>query len=560
MKINFIFFVLPLLILLACQQSPRADIILINGNIHTMNDSQDSVQALAIKEGKIIAMGDNIEIKKLSTVNTQVYDLDGRLVLPGFTDAHIHPISGGLAFLECGLVDLNTPENIKDSLKKYAELHPEKKWIRGKNLWLAAFKNGNPLKTTLDSIIPDRPVYISSTDGHNAWVNSKALELANITKETPDPINGKIERWPGTREPSGTLRENAMNLVSQHLPKYNDDDRKQALLKSIELANKYGLTALNEASASLDFIKTYYTLEKENKLNAHINISIYCDISKGIKEAHRVIAIRDSLNKIKSQLNPNQVKLFMDGVVEGKTAAMIDTYADDHHHGIANAPYDTAIAVINALDKAGIQIHVHAIGDQAIRMTLDGFENAILSIGKKPTRHHIAHLHVIHPDDISRFKSLDIIANFQALWATWEDSYMTDLNRPFLGPQRMEWQYPIGTLHKTGARIVFGSDWDVSTQNPFHAIQVAVNRRGPDSINREPWTPQHLIGRYDVIRGYTTQGAYLCYRENETGSLEIGKWADIIVLNQDLFNIDRFNIYKTRVLKTFFKGKLVHEE
>ena len=546
--------------LLSCGQGPGADLILINGNIHTMNENKDSVQALAIKNGKIVALGKNQDIMNLNTENTKVIDLEGKQVLPGFTDAHIHPVSGGLAFLECGLVDLKSPKSILDSLKIYASLHPEKKWIRGENLWLAAFTNGSPLKTTLDSIIPDRPVYITSMDGHNAWVNSKALQIANITKETPDPVNGKIERWPGTKEPSGTLRENAMDLVRQHLPSYNEEDRKHALIKAIELANTYGITTLNEASAGLEYIHTYYELENEKKLNAHINISIYCDISKGINEAKRVIRLRDSLVKIKSEINPNQVKLFMDGVVEGKTAAMLENYADDHHHGISNAPYDTALAVILALDKAGIQIHVHAIGDRGIRTTLDGFESSIKSNCKRPTRHHIAHLQVIHPDDIPRFKSLGIIANFQALWATWEDSYMTDLNRPFLGQERMEWQYPIGTLHRTGARIVYGSDWDVSTQNPFHAIQVAVNRRGPDSIKREPWTPQHLIGRYEVIKGYTVNGAYVTYREKETGSLEKGKWADLIVLDRDIFNTDRFDIYKTRVLKTFFKGKLVYEK
>jgi predicted amidohydrolase YtcJ len=447
-----------------------------------------------------------------------------------------------------------------DSLKKYAVLHPEKKWILGENLWLAAFLNGNPLKSTLDSIFPDRPVYISSMDGHNAWVNSKALRIAGITKETPDPINGKIERWPGTKEPSGTLRENAMDLVRQHLPAYTDEDRNRALIKAIELANSFGLTTLNEASAGIDYIKAYYRLEKENKLNVHINISIYCDISKGVKEAGRVIDLRDSLMKLNSKINPNQVKLFMDGVVEGKTAAMLDNYTDDHHHGATNAPYDTALAVILELDKAGMQIHVHAIGDRAIRTTLDGIETALNTNGKKTRRHHIAHLQVIHPNDMSRFKSLDVIANFQALWATWEDTYMTELNRPFLGNERMEWQYPIGTVHKTGARIAFGSDWDVSTQNPFYAIQVAVNRRGPDSIKRDPWTPQHRINLHDVIKGYTANGAYLTYREKETGTLEKGKWADIIVLDQDIFNVDQFAIYKTKVLKTFFKGKLVYEK
>ncbi len=542
----------------SCVKKESPDLILFHGNIHTMIAQDDSVQAIAIQDGKILAIGKDKEILKLKFTSTQLIDLYGQLVLPGFTDAHIHPVSGGLAFLECELEGLATPKEILDSLKRYALLHSERKWIRGENMWLAAFKNGNPLKEDLDSIISDRPVYVSSSDGHNAWVNSKALELSSISKETPDPLHGVIERNNNSREPSGTLRETAMDLVRQHLPAYTDDDRLEALKKSIALANQNGLTSLNEASANPDYISAYYTLEKEGKLNAHINLSIYCDISKGIPDVNRVIKIRDSLLKIKSNINPNEVKLFMDGVVEGKTAAMLSNYANDHHAGIANTSPDIAKEVITAFDKAGMQIHVHSIGDRATRMTLDAFENALKINGARDSRHHIAHLHVIHPDDYPRFKALHVIANFQALWATWEDSYMTELNLPNLGPERMEWQYPMGSLLKAGATLAFGSDWDVSTQNPFYALQVAVTRRGPDSIKREAWTPQHLIDRYEVIKGYTVNGAYLTFRENETGTLQPGKSADIIVVDQNILTCDPFSIYKTKVIKTFFKGKEVY--
>ncbi|MEO5583686.1 MAG: amidohydrolase family protein, partial [Saprospiraceae bacterium] len=252
-------------------------------------------------------------------------------------------------------------------------------------------------------------------------------------------------------------------------------------------------------------------------------------------------------------------KLFMDGVVEGKTAAMLKPYEYDDKDGIANAPADTAIAVITALDKAGLQVHVHAIGDRASRMTLDAFEHARKVNGIRDSRHHIAHLHVVHPDDYPRFKGLGVIANIQALWATLEDSYMTELNFPFLGKERIEWQYPIGPLQKAGATLVFGSDWNVSTQNPFYCMQVAVTRRGPDTIRREAWTPQHLIDRYSVIKGYTVNGAYLTFREKETGTIERGKWADLIVLNQNVFTCDTFSIFKTKVVKTFFKGNLVYD-
>jgi predicted amidohydrolase YtcJ len=254
----------------------------------------------------------------------------------------------------------------------------------------------------------------------------------------------------------------------------------------------------------------------------------------------------------------NQVKLFMDGVVEGKTAAMISPYHNDVHKGIANASPEVAGQVIEALDKAGLQIHVHAIGDQAIRQTLDAFENARKVNGIRDSRHHIAHLHVIHPDDWPRFKALDVVPNFQALWATLEDTYMTDLNFPFLGPERLEWQYPIGSIARTGAKLAFGSDWDVSTMDPFDAMQVAVTRRGPDSLAREPWTPQHLVDVQSVVEGYTKTGAWLTFREAECGTLEVGKLADLILLDRDIFEIPKNELYQTQVDMTMFRGFIVY--
>ena len=544
--------------MIACQKPVQADLIVYNGIIYTMLSPMDTVSAMAIGEGHILETGIFSSLLKYKTPHTRLIDLQGRTVLPGFTDAHIHPLSGGLALLECDLTDLQSADQILDSLKNYADHHPNQAWIRGESMWLSAFKHGNPLKETLDAIIDDRPAYISSSDGHNAWVNSKALSLAGINRETPDPMHGRIERDPITREPTGTLRESAQDLVSHLIPKYSSEDRLDALEKGLMLANQQGITSLIEASASSEYIDSYFELEKLGRLTAPTNISIYGDISQGGKMVQEVIWLRKKYQSQTSAIKLNQVKLFMDGVVEGKTAAMLANYTDDHHKGIANTSPDTAMAIISALDKAGFQIHVHAIGDGAIRMTLDAFEQAQALNGIKDSRHHIAHLHVIHPDDYSRFKTLNVLANFQALWATLEDSYMTELNFPYLGKDRITWQYPIGTLHRAGATLVFGSDWNVSTQNPFAAIQVAVTRRGPDSVVRPAWTPHHLIDRYEVIKGYTINGAFVTFREKEIGSISAGKWADFIVLDQNVMRCDPFLIHKTKVLQTYFKGKIIY--
>lgn len=549
--------------LLSCQESEKADIILHNGLIRTMQSQESRFSAMAIKGERILYVGSDEGAMAHKGTSTQVVDLEGRLVLPGFTDAHVHPLSAGLARMGCDLSDNMDPDSVLHKIADYAAANPDKEWIRADNFWLPLFDNGNPKKEILDAIVPDRPVYVTSADGHNAWVNSKALELAGITAETPDPAHGRIERDSRTNAPTGTLRESAMELVSRLLPEASAADRKKALLNSLQLANSLGITNLVEASASPEFVETYLELSQAGQLSAHVSVSVYADVSQGAAGAKAAIATINQYKQAerwKNDLRLDQVKLFMDGVVEGKTAALLHPYADDHHEGIANATPEAAKACIAALDKAGLQIHVHGIGDRGIRMTLDAIEAAQASNGARDARYHIAHLHLIHPDDLPRFGALGVWANFQALWATLEDTYMTEMNFPFLGEARIEWQYPIGSVHRAGGKLAFGSDWDVSTMNPFEAMQVAVTRRGPDSIAREPWTPQHLVDVPTVVEGYTQGGAYLTFLEHEAGTLEVGKLADLIVLDQDIFSISKWQLHQTKVLMTLFRGKIVFQD
>lgn len=558
-------YTLPLFIslffMISCNTTEPATFLFHNGPIYTMTAPGHTVEAIVIREERIIFTGTAAAAQKYCIDETRVIDLKGRTLLPGFTDAHVHPLSGGLAFLECDLTGIEHPDTILAMLSGFAAAHPEKEWIIGENMWLPAFPDGNPHKKQLDEIIPGRPVFVSSADGHTAWVNSKALEIAGLDAGTPDPENGRIERNPLTKEPTGTLREEAMELIKKHVPEYTPSQRLDALRHTLKMANSLGITNLVEAAATEAYIQTYHTLAQNGELTVHAGLSILGDISKGSDGVQQVL----DLNKKYSapsmdDLRLNQVKLFMDGVVEGKTAALSSPYHGESHHGIANTDPATAREVITALDKAGLQIHVHAIGDAAIQTTLDAFEQAQKLNGTSDARHHIAHLQVIHPDDLSRFGRLGVIANFQALWATLEDTYMTDMNFPFLGPERSEWQYPIGSVARSGGKLVFGSDWPVSTMNPFHAAQVAVTRRGPDSLDRAPWTPQHLIDLYSVVEGYTRGGAFLTFREKDCGTLEPGKLADLIVLDQNIFSISPFEIYKTRVEMTIFKGKVVYEQ
>ncbi|MCB9274012.1 MAG: DUF4918 family protein [Lewinellaceae bacterium] len=553
------------LITMALSVLAQADYVFWDGPIYTLEAPGAKVEALAVKGERIIFAGPWEEAQQLIGDSTRVVGLHGRTMLPGFTDAHVHPISGGLALMGCNLADIEQPDSMLAVLKNYAAAHPEKPWIQAYNFWLAAFPDGNPKKELLDSIIPGRPVYIVSSDAHSAWVNSRALELAGITASAPNPLNGLIERDERSGEPSGTLREEAMGLVEKLIPPHTPEELAEALRKGLEVANSVGVTNFIEASAREEYIETYLELARRQELTAHVSVSIYGDISKGQECVRQVLGLNekyaDQAPHPPGQMPDlafGQVKLFMDGVVEGKTAAMLDNYHGDNHRGFPNASPDMAAAVITAFDKAGMQIHVHAIGDRGIRMTLDAFEQARKQNGLRDSRHHIAHLHVIHPDDIPRFRELDVIANFQALWATLEDTYMTDLNYPYLGAERVEWQYPIGTVARSGGRLAFGSDWDVSTMDPFDAMQVAVTRRGPDSVVREPWTPQHLVDVQMVVEGYTKGGAYLTFRENECGTLTVGKLADLIILGRDVFQCPKFELYQTQVLMTMFRGRVVY--
>lgn len=549
-----------------CQKDKEvADFVFLNGAIYTLESPGRQVEALATRGERIVFTGTAEEAQTLIREGaTQVVDLQGKVLMPGFTDAHVHPLTGGLALLGCDLTGIEDRDSMLVFIKNYAEAHPEKEWVRAHNFWLASFPNGAPRKEWLDEIVPDRPVYISASDGHNAWVNSRALQLAGISAETPDPLNGVIER-DEDGEPTGTLREEAMPLVEKLIPEYTHEELIAGLRKGLQLANSLGITNLVEASAREEHLRAYLELAQKGELTAHVNLSLFADISKGTEGVRQVLALNEKYKKEaptipgeRGDLAFDQVKLFMDGVVEGKTAAMLDNYHDDHHRGLPHAPPDTAVAVIAALDRAGQQIHVHAIGDRAIRITLDAFEQARKDNGIRDSRHHIAHLHVIHPDDIPRFGELEVMANFQALWATLEDSYMTDLNYPFLGDERVEWQYPIGAIARSGGRLVFGSDWDVSTMDPFDAMQVAVTRRGPDKVEREPWTPQHLVDVQTVVEGYAKGGAYLTFREEECGTLTPGKLADLIVLDRDVFQCQTFEIFETEVLMTMFRGKVVY--
>ena len=543
--------------LILAQNFPTADVLLTNGQIYTMAAARNKVQAMGIKGEKIIFTGSDQAAQAYIGVKTKIIDLEGKMVLPGFTDGHIHPIGGGTRLLNCDLTDLRSETAVLRKIRSYVKDHPEKEWIIGGGLWLPAIENGKPSAATLDKISSSKPIYITSADGHSAWVNTKALTIGGITSLTKDPNNGIIERQPDG-SPIGTLRESAMGLVSKHIPPSSPEERLEALNRAQELAHRYGITGWIDAAVSASEIEAYLALEEAGKLNIDTDLSITASVTKAAKAVPAVLATYEKYQPKSPHIRMKSTKIFIDGVVEGKTAALFDNYVDEQHNGLAYLDQQAYNEMVAAFDKAGVQIHVHACGDKGVSMTLDAFDYARQQNSSWDSRHHIVHMQLMHPKDIGRFRQLDVVANIQPLWATPEDTYISELTIPVVGPERTEWIYPFGAIAKSGAVIAHGSDWPVTTMNPFHAIQVAVTRRGPDEIERPAWTPQHLMDLYTVLNGYTQGGAFLMRREKESGSLEKGKRANLMIIDQDLFAIANTAIHKTEVLMTFYNGQIVY--
>ncbi|HEX5574291.1 MAG TPA: amidohydrolase, partial [Gemmatimonadales bacterium] len=486
---------------------------------------------------------------------TEVVNLDGKMVLPGFQDGHVHPIDSGVELGDCTLYDLTTAAAIADSIRKCARAHPDQAWVRGGGWQLPVFQDANPSKALLDQAVSDRPALFYAADGHSAWANSKALALAKITKDTPDPPHGRIEHDGKTREPSGTLREDAVSLVSKLMPERTDAELAAGLVRAQKLANGFGITTVFSAATDEPALRAYAEADRKGALTLRVIAAIHLDdpLPDSLLPRLRELRTRYATPLV----HPTAVKLFADGVIESRTAALLAPYLG--LHGNAGKPIydpDRLKDLAVALDRDGFQIHVHAIGDWAIRMTLDAFAYTRARNGAHDARHTITHLQLIDPDDIPRFRALGVIANFQAFWANG-DEYLTKLAEPALGPARSRWQYPIASVVRTGAVVSGGSDWSVSSLNPLDAIEVGITHQQPDEPNQWPWNPAERVDLATMIAMYTINAAYQNHLEHETGSVEVGKMADLVVLDRNLFETPVREIHNVRVLRTLLEGKTV---
>ena len=545
-----------------------ADLVLHSGVIYTVDKNYSVAQAIAIKEGRIVYVGPNEGVNRFSGANTRVVDLQNRMVMPGMQDVHIHPISGGILSASCDLNGLSNIAQYRTAITNYANDNPDVEWILGGGWAMSVFGvGGKPSRKIIDELVSDRPVFLSSTDGHSGWANSLALEIAGITKDTPDPIDGIIDRDPETGELIGSLQEGAMMLVEKYIPNDTLESKISGLRYSMDMLNSYGITAIQDAIVRESDLKTYEALENNNELTLRVVASLWWERSQGLEQLDELKNLRTKYTT--NLVKPTTVKIMQDGLVENYTAVLVDPYLmPGQIKGIPMVEPELLKKAVTAIDASGFQVHFHALGDGAVRQSLDAVEESIYENGRLGNRHHISHLQLIHPDDFERFVELDVVANFQPLWAYTGD-YLTELAAPFVGPERLRWSYAIKTIQNTGAKIAFGSDWSVTSANPFHQMETAITRQSASTITaleNKPVDPEQDIPLFieesidleTAIDAFTINAAFVNNIEEETGSLEVGKIADLVVLDQNLFQIEVRDISETKALLTLFEGRVVH--
>jgi predicted amidohydrolase YtcJ len=541
-----------------------ADVIFSGGTVHTVDPARPRAEAVAVRGERIVAVGATDAMMPLRGPRTRVVDLRAGTLLPGFQDAHVHPIGGGVDRLACDVRDIHPRSAVIDAIRAYADARPDASWIVGSGWYMGDFPGGTPRREDLDAAVPDRPAFLPNRDGHTAWVNSRALELAGIDRVTPDPADGRIERDPdGT--PSGCLHEGAADLVERLMPPTTEDEWAEGLRIGQAYLHSLGITAWQDAIVHPNNLATYRRAAAEGWLTARVEAALWWERERGDEQIEEFAAASRALAADAGRLRANSVKLMVDGVLETFTGSMLEPYLGPDGRPTANRGIDFLDPAalgghVARIDAAGLQPHFHAIGDRAVRNALDAVAAARAANGRSDTRPHISHIQVIHPADIPRFAALDVVANAQPLWACHETN-MDELTIPFLGPERSRWQYPFGSLLRAGARLAMGSDWSVSSPNPLEEIEVAVTRVAPESRGRaRPFLPDERLTLEEAIAAFTIGSAFVNHLDAETGSITIGKLADFAVVDRDVFDRESGAIGEARVIATFVGGHAVFED
>jgi predicted amidohydrolase YtcJ len=554
--------------LLACTAGAAAapaaaDLVLLNGKIHTQDANRSIVEALAVRGNAIAAVGTNQDVSALIGPATRKIDLGGRIVLPGIVDAHTHPAQSAQDLGKCSLDDKAlSAREIKSRVAACLAHQPAER-----TQWFEVIMV-NPSGLTLqladlDSMLPNRPLLLNGSDGHTVWANSPVLNLAHITAATEDPPGGHIER-DAAGKPTGTLRDTAAEIPFAVRPAAGIDHEASQLNEALDSMRATGITSVQDAAVDDHLMQIYKRLYDAHRLNMRVRGSLYL---KNLGESASELIDKASKFRAKWAIDPDflradAVKIFADGVIEypSQTAALLEPYLDAHgmptkNRGPSYFMQDNLNQIVSAADAAGLTVHIHAIGDRAVRGALDAFADARHRNGALDNRGQIAHLELIDPSDFRRFKELGVIANFQLLWAE-RDDYVDKATIQYLGPQRSKYLYPARSLRDAGAIIAGGSDWSVSSFNAFAAMEHAITRS--EGAGHPALLPEQSLTLQNMVDAYTINAAYALKQERTTGSLEAGKRGDFIVLDRDIFMIDAGDLHNTRVTATYLDGREVY--
>jgi predicted amidohydrolase YtcJ len=537
----------------------QADLILRGGVVHTVDAARRTFTAVAIAGGRIAAVGDGAGIDALRGPETRVIELDGAMLLPGFCDSHCHLGQSGHALTQCSLEGSAGADEHLRRVAAYCRANPDREWIVGSGWSMSDFPGGTPTAAALDAVVGDRPAVLVNRDYHGAWASSRALELAGVTAATADPPGGRIER-DEHGAPLGTLQEQAMHLVLDLAPAPTHAERVAGVRAAVDHFHVLGITACQDALVSPEWQAAYEQLARAGDLGLRVRGALEWDVGRDESQLAELLERRAAGTV--GRFVPGHVKFFHDGVVENRTAAMLDPYRDADGRPTAERGIDMYARAdlerfVRLCDAEGFGVHIHTIGDRAVRESLDAIEAAVHANGRRDARHQLAHVQFAHPDDLPRFRALGAIANVTPLWARLEE-YVRDLTLPFVSAQAAGGMYPFASILRAGGALAFGSDWSVSTPDPRHQLATAVARMDPRGSAEEPLLPDERLGLADAIAAHTIGAAYACGLEGQTGSIEPGKLADLVVLERDLFTLEPPEYVDVPVLLTLVEGEVVH--
>jgi predicted amidohydrolase YtcJ len=543
----------------ARETQPPADIVVMHGSVHTGKLAAPRAEAVAVRDGRIVAVGSNEEIEAYRGPSTTTLDAQQRTVMAGFTDPHVHFTQGAARMRQVSLDDARTVAEYQKRIADYAAANPSARWIEGGGWTYPVFgASGLPDKRYIDEVVVDRPVALMDYNFHTMWVNSKALELAGITRRTADPPNGTIEKNPRSGEPTGVLKESAADLVRRVVPAPTRDEQLDTLRRGIQHANSVGLVRVHSAGTDTEALPLLDELRRQNQLTLRFSVATQVQPPRLTPEA------LDTMEERRRTYNDDwidaaRIKFLADGLIETHTAAMLEPYSDDPKQkgGMMFEPAEYRKAVLE-LDRRGFQIFTHAIGDAMIRLALDTYEETARANGTKDARHRIEHIENPSQQDIARFGPLNVVASMQALHAVPNDSMLNVWSRN-VGAERVQRAFPWRSIAAGGGRLAFSSDWPVVTLNPWPAVEFLLTRQASDRTPAGGWSPSERITIAEALHGYTLAAAYAGKRDATEGSIEPNKVADLIILSQDPFQVDTYEIGKTQVLLTMVGGKVVYQ-